>query len=193
MIRAATVEDAEAIARVHLAAWADTYAEIVPPEFLSRWTLADRTARWRRILSGDPPNPHRAEVAVLDLGGALVGFASWGEQRDDALRERGFSGEISAIYLLARVQRRGYGTAMMARAAKGLLQRGHSSAGLWVTQDNLRARAFDERLGESFAESSRTTWPASRSRRWLMAGPTSRTWRPKGTGLPRPADRTRQA
>jgi GNAT superfamily N-acetyltransferase len=147
MIRAATVEDAEAIARVHLAAWADTYAEIVPPEFLSRWTLADRTARWRRILSGDPPNPHRAEVAVLDLGGALVGFASWGEQRDDALRERGFSGEISAIYLLARVQRRGYGTAMMARAAKGLLQRGHSSAGLWVTQDNLRARAFDERLG----------------------------------------------
>jgi hypothetical protein len=71
MIRAAAVEDAEAIARVHVAAWAETYAGIAPPEVLARWTVADRAARWHRILSGDPPDPHRAEVAVLDLGGTV--------------------------------------------------------------------------------------------------------------------------
>jgi GNAT superfamily N-acetyltransferase len=147
MIRRASVLDAEAIARVHLAAWAETYAGIVPSEFLARWSLRDRTARWERILSGDPPDPHRADVGVLVTDGALGGFASWGEQRDDALRERGYSGEISAIYLLARIQGQGHGRAMMAHAAQGLLQRGHGTASLWVTRDNKRARGFYEGLG----------------------------------------------
>lgn len=147
MIRAASVEDAEAIARVHVAAWAETYAEVAPLEVLARRTVADRTATWRRILSGDPPDPHRAEVAVLEQAGSLTGFASWGEQRDEALRERGLGGEISAIYLLRRVQWQGHGRALMAHAARRLLARGHKGASLWVLRDNPPARGFYERLG----------------------------------------------
>lgn len=146
MIRRATVEDALAIARTHVAAWAETYRQL-PPEVLARRTVSDRTATWTRILSQDPPDPHRAEVAVLELDGAIQGFASWGEQRDDNLRHRGFGGEISAIYLLAEVQGQGHGRAMMARAARGLLSRGHHGATLWVMQDNHHARAVYERLG----------------------------------------------
>ena len=146
MIRRATVEEAEAIARTHVAAWAETYRQL-PPEVLARRTVPDRTATWAHILSQDPPDPHRAEVVVLDLDGAIQGFASWGEQRDDRLRLQGFGGEISAIYILAQVQGQGHGRAMMARAARGLLSRGHHGASLWVMQDNHRARAVYERLG----------------------------------------------
>jgi GNAT superfamily N-acetyltransferase len=147
MIRPAAVEDAGALARVHAAAWAETYAGIAPPEVLARWTVADRAARWHRILTGDPPNPHRAEVAVLDLGGTVMGFASWGEQRDDALRESGLGGEFSAIYLLRAAQGRGHGRALMAHAAQSLLRRGHRGASVWVLRDNPQARGFYERLG----------------------------------------------
>jgi GNAT superfamily N-acetyltransferase len=147
MIRAAGVEDAEAIARVHVAAWAETYAGLAPPEVLARRTVADRTALWRRILAGDPPDPHRAEVAVLELQGAVRGFAAWGEQRDEALRGQGLGGEISAIYLLRAAQGRGHGRALMARAARGLLGRGHRGASLWVLRDNTGACTFYERLG----------------------------------------------
>lgn len=148
MIRAATLADAGGIARVHTQAWAETYAEIAPPAVLSRWTVADRTARWQRIVSGDPPDPHRAEVAVLELwGGAIAGFASWGEQRDDGLQAQGYTGEVSAIYLLRAVQGRGHGRALMIRAARGLLARGHRGASVWAIRENRPARAFYERLG----------------------------------------------
>lgn len=147
MIRAATLEDAKAIARVHHAAWAETYADIAPPEVLARWTVADRTERWRRILSGDPPNPHRGEVAVIETGGTVAGFASWGEQRDEGLRAQGYSAEISAIYLLRAIQGQGHGRALMVLAARRLLRRGHRSASVWVIRENEPARGFYERLG----------------------------------------------
>ena len=146
MIRPAGADDAEAIARVHVAAWAETYGDLLPPEALARRTVEGRTEFWSRVLAGDPPDP-RTEVAVLLSDGAVVGFASWGDQRDDALRDRGFGGEITAIYLLRAAQGRGHGRALMAQAARGLLARGHRGAGLWVVRDNPRACAFYERLG----------------------------------------------
>ena len=147
MIRAATVADAEAIARVHVAAWAETYGHLLSPEALARRTLGGRTELWTRILAGGPPDPHRPEVAVLLSDGAVLGFASWREQRDDALRGQGFPGEISAIYLLRAAQGQGHGRALMAHAARGLLARGHRGASLWVLRDNPGARGFYERLG----------------------------------------------
>ena len=147
MIRAATVADAEAIARVHVAAWRETYGHLLSPEVLARRTVEGRTDLWSRTLVGDPLDPYRAEVAVLLSDGAVLGFASWGEQRDDALRGRGFQGEISAIYLLGAAQGQGHGRALVAHAARGLLARGHRGAGLWVLRDNPRACGFYERLG----------------------------------------------
>ena len=147
MIRAATPDDAQAIARVHVAAWAETYAESAPPEVLARRTVADRAATWARILSIDPADPRRAGVAVLSLGGTVQGFASWGGQRDDGLRARGLTGEITAIYLLRAAQGQGHGRSLMVLAARELLAQGHGGAGLWVLRDNPRARAFYERLG----------------------------------------------
>jgi ribosomal protein S18 acetylase RimI-like enzyme len=147
MIRPATVADAHGIAGVHVSAWAETYGTLAPPEVLARRTVADRVAIWNRILSGDPPDPHRHEVAVLELAGAVMGFASWGGQRDAPLRKQGLDGEISAIYLLRAVQGRGFGRALMAQSARGLIARGHRGASLWVLRDNPRARAFYDRLG----------------------------------------------
>ncbi len=147
MIREATVADAEAIAHVHTQAWTETYADIAPPEVLARWTVAERITRWRRIISGDPPDSHQAEVTVVEVGGAIIGFASWGEQRDEGLRAQGYTGEVSAIYLLRAVQGQGHGRALMSLAARRLLARGHRSASAWVLRENRPARAFYERLG----------------------------------------------
>ena len=147
MIRGATPEDAEAIARVHVAAWAETYADLVPPEALARWTVPMRTEQWHAALRCSPSAPQRSEVAVLDLDGAVQGFASWCEQRDEELLGKGLGGEVSAIYLLRAAQGRGHGRALMARAARALLARGHAGASVWVLRDNRRACTFYERLG----------------------------------------------
>ena len=84
---------------------------------------------------------------MVEVAGAVAGFGSWGEQRDDAMGARGFTGEVSTLYLLRGIQDQGHGRATMARAAQGLLQRGHGGASVWVIRKNLPARSFYERLG----------------------------------------------
>ena len=147
MIRPARPEDAEAMARVHLAAWEETYAGIVPPSVLASRTVADRAAGWRQVLSGDAAGPPPVGAAVLDLDGVLAGFGSWRGQRDEGLRAQGYSGEVTTLYLLRTAQGQGWGRALMASAARGLIACGHRGMGLWVLRENVRACAFYDRLG----------------------------------------------
>ena len=84
---------------------------------------------------------------MVEVAGVVAGFASWGEQRDDAMGARGFTDEVSALYLLRAIQDQGHGRATMARAAQGLLRRGHGGASVWVIRKNLPALSFYERLG----------------------------------------------
>jgi GNAT superfamily N-acetyltransferase len=147
-VRPATPDDASAIARVHVAAWTEAYDGLLPPEVLARQDAAERAARWRAMMEGGAEGGHRAAIAVaLDGAGEVAGFASCGEARDDALRARGLTGEVSAIYLLRRTQGRGLGRGLMVWAAETLRARGHKGLGLWVLAGNRPARAFYERLG----------------------------------------------
>lgn len=68
-------------------------------------------------------------------------------QRDDAMRERGFAGEIGAIYILRSQQGGGMGRALMSLMARDLMARPVSGASLWVLRENVGARGFYEDLG----------------------------------------------
>jgi ribosomal protein S18 acetylase RimI-like enzyme len=145
-IRRAAAEDAEAIARVHLAAWRETYAGLLPAKMLARWDLEARSAMWARVLLGAEATSARTAL-VLERGGRLVGFGACGDQRAPALRAAGYDGEVDALYLLDEVKGRGAGRALMQGLAKLLAARGKSGLGLWVLRENLQARGFYERLG----------------------------------------------
>ncbi|KQO67093.1 GNAT family N-acetyltransferase [Methylobacterium sp. Leaf89] len=86
-------------------------------------------------------------VLVAEEGGGLVGLASCGSQRDATLRTAGFDGEISALYLRQDHQRRGLGRRLMRWMGTTLMDRGLSTASVWVLRENVGARAFYERLG----------------------------------------------
>lgn len=120
----------------------------MPAEALRRQDVAARAVRWQAILVGEAEGPHRPTVAVaLDAAGEVAGFASCGEARGPVLRAHGLTGEVSALYLLRRVQRQGLGRELMAWAAGALQELGHPGLGLWVLRDNLPARGFYEALG----------------------------------------------
>ena len=54
LIRPATPEDAAAIASVHVQSWQETYAGLIPPDFLAHMTSAEmrerRAASWRATI-----------------------------------------------------------------------------------------------------------------------------------------------
>ncbi len=136
----ASADDADEIAAVHVTAWRETYACVLPADFLASLDISERANRWRGIIDG----PFDRGTFVARMAGEIVGFASACPQRHQALAAQGFETEIATIYLLARAQRHGYGRQLMATLASTV---GGGGAALWVFRDNLAARRFYEALG----------------------------------------------
>jgi ribosomal protein S18 acetylase RimI-like enzyme len=153
MIRQAVIDDAAAIARVHVASWRSTYRTLLPDDFLESLTEADYADRWRRFIGG---GSSRVFVVEPDhpAEGALVGFASAGHERAG---EIGFTGELYAIYVLDAFHRRGYGRELVRACVSGLRDMGLEDMIIWVLSDNQPARRFYERLGGAYVRAQPIT------------------------------------
>lgn len=134
------------MAKVHIASWRETYPGLLPDAMLDRLSIADEAIRWQRML--DRPEAWGGALGfVADQDGSVVGYGLCSEQRVALLRDRGFAGEISELYVLRASQRRGVGSALMKAMAEALFERGHRALSLWVLEQNAPARRFYERLG----------------------------------------------
>ena len=149
MIRSATLMDAPAIARVHVASWRSTYHGVLPDEFLDSLSEANYEERWKRVIA-----PTSKVYIAEDDGGDLVGFASGGRERAG---EKGYEGELYAIYVLDAAQRRGFGRELVSAMVGGLRELGLADMLIWVLRDNQPARDFYERLGGVYVRSQPIT------------------------------------
>jgi ribosomal protein S18 acetylase RimI-like enzyme len=145
-IRVAEVADASAIAALHVGAWRETYAGLIPADVLAGLSVDRRTEMWGRILS-DPEPFSASAVFVAEREGAIVGFGCCGLQRAERLNAQGYDGEISAIYLLRAFQGCGFGRALMCAMAQELQHRQLHGASLWVLRENQKACRFYDKLG----------------------------------------------
>ena len=144
VIRKATLEDASAIATVHVAAWKEAYRGIVADEFLDNLSIQRRTEQWTNSLSDEVHPYHRAFVA--DVNGQVVGFSSFGVPQ---IKDTGFDGELFAIYILKAAHKLGVGRLIVQAVVNGLREMGGKSMMVWVLKDN-PARGFYERLGGEY-------------------------------------------
>src|SRR6267378_1264318 len=142
MIRLALPNDAAEIARVHVESWRSSYRGLLADEFLDSLSEAGYTDRWRRVI-GDGAS----RVFVVEEPEGVVGFASGGRERAG---ESGFEGELFAIYIVARSQRKGHGRELVRSIADALHDMGLRDMIVWVLRDNAAARGFYERLGGTY-------------------------------------------
>ncbi len=144
--RLATADDAPAIGALHVTSWRETYAALLPQDMLNSLSAESRAAMWATVLDASA-TPDETRVYIAESAGEIVGFSACGGQRDAAMRERGFAGEIGAIYILRSQQGAGMGHALMRLMARDLIARPMPSASLWVLRQNAGARGFYEGLG----------------------------------------------
>jgi ribosomal protein S18 acetylase RimI-like enzyme len=143
LIRPAIISDAEAIGRVHVQAWQETYRGLMPDAYLDAMSAEERAKAWRERI---PTFAERRQslAVTLDESGEIVGFAGCGPPRQ---KELAADGEIYMINIVHRGKRRRLGTRLMLTMAEQLDAFGFTSAGLWVLAANAGARAFYDRLG----------------------------------------------
>lgn len=156
-IRQATLDDAEALARLHVRSWQWAYRGQLPDKYLDRMSeTMDRRIEARRALLTDLPPDYR--VWIAEQAGQMVGFAVTEPSRDaDAPPS---TGEVSLIYLEQAAAGKGIGRLLFAHAVDDLRQRGYAQAMLWVLETNARARRFYEAAGWRADGASKTDeWP----------------------------------
>ena len=139
-IREATIEDAPAIARVHVDSWHTTYKGIVPQRIIDRFTYEAREGLWRGILGSE----NDSFVYVAEEGGQVVGFACGGPARE--YEAPNHAGQLYSIYILQEHQGRGIGRRLFDAVVRELARLGLHSMAVWVIADN-PACGFYEAMG----------------------------------------------
>jgi ribosomal protein S18 acetylase RimI-like enzyme len=132
--------DAEALARVHVTSWRETYRGLLPDAFLARMSEAGYTRRFRRELT--QPGPNDVTLAAMNPQG-VFGYVVGGPSRSGGEGEA----EIATLYLLRTAQGRGAGRRLLTDAVRVLAARGARSLVISVLADNAPARGFYEHLG----------------------------------------------
>jgi GNAT superfamily N-acetyltransferase len=123
-IRTATIDDARALAEVHVASWLAAYRGMVPDEVLDAQSVDGRAAQWEEWL-------RTGDTRTLVAGG-VDGFVTFSET----------TSEIGALYVAPDRARRGIGSALIDAAHAALHAAGRDEAYLWVFEANAPARAF---------------------------------------------------
>jgi ribosomal protein S18 acetylase RimI-like enzyme len=154
-VRRAESGDSDAITEVHDAAWRYAYDGMIPAKELAR-IIARRGPRWwdRAIRRG-------TAILVIEVGGAICGYATFGPNRARNLAQKG---EIYELYLKPEYQGVGLGTRLFLSARRELARFGCDSVVVWVLSENDNACRFYRNAGgrkvaranERFGEASLT-------------------------------------
>ena len=129
--------DADALAKLHVDTWRETYVGLLPAGYLGAMDVKRHARRWRAQLAASI-NP--APVLVAEQRGGLVGYCAGGRARDaDA--------EVFTLYVLRKAQQGGLGARLLRDMARVLKAGGAETLHLWVLARNVRAQAFYQHLG----------------------------------------------
>ena len=156
-IREATIEDAQAIATIHVDSWQAAYRGILPETYLANLAVTQRSEAWRKsIVAGRPrvlvahADTHFETAAAAET---ILGWVAFGDARDGDKDHRW--GEVETLYIAPAFWRKGIGRRLIDAARVALHSAGYTNVALWVLLDNRRARAFYKRSGFVCDNSSR--------------------------------------
>jgi ribosomal protein S18 acetylase RimI-like enzyme len=136
-VRPARASDAAQLADVYAVAWREAYSGIIPALTLERMIVRRCAAWWRDVL-------RRRSILVLDVGGAVAGYASFAPMHG---RAQAGAAEVQEIYLRPEYQGIGLGVRLFAAALKRIKARGYARVLVRALADNDRANSFYLRRG----------------------------------------------
>ena len=134
-LRTADVNDARAIAEVHVLAWQHTYRGLLPQDFLDGLSIERREAMWSSSLATGEKS-----TLIAEVNDRIVGFSAFGRCRDDDAQSTDY--EIWAIYVAPDHWSTGVGRLLWLKSRDAMVVQGANRISLWVMAGNERAIRF---------------------------------------------------
>ena len=150
VIRRATLDDAEAIARIHLISWRQSIAVILTSEQVGLKNLDQdhQHKLWERRLDVEE-NQSRYTVVAENEAGEVIGYATG---RDNHTAIRDYDAELHQIYILPDSQGHGIGKQLVQALTRELYKAGYQSLIVWVIPDNPAVRFYRDGLGGQYLD-----------------------------------------
>jgi len=139
-VRYATLQDAAAVANLHLIASRTLYEGAVPDAHWSSTPPAKRVAFWKEAIEYGEP-----QVMVAVEGAEIVGFVGFDRSRDP--KSKNTTGEIWAIYVDPDRLGEGVGLALWDAANEGLQDEDCTDVTVWLPLRSDKALRFFDAAG----------------------------------------------
>jgi GNAT superfamily N-acetyltransferase len=163
-IRQATPKDGVDVARIQVETWRSAYSGIISAQHLNGLSIQKSAEYWEAAISKAEADKF---LLVIESEGAPRGFLAGGPIRAPIGE---YTGEVFALYIEERYQKRSMGKAIFAAGLEKLRQLGMSSVAVWVLKDNPSFRFYEKmggillgekelRIGEGAYIESGYGWP----------------------------------
>ncbi len=146
-IRKAILNDAEAIAKVHVQSWQETYRGHIADSLLDNLSLESRTLMWTDAMNNVEQDKH---LFVAELQNEIIAFISGGRLRnDDNSLDTSIETELYAIYCLNAYQGLNIGKLLVKQLIDAFVEVGYQKMLVWVLTSN-PSKHFYMHLGAGF-------------------------------------------
>ena len=139
-VRYATLNDAAAVANLHLIASRALYEGLVPETHWQATPPAKRVGFWKEAIEYGEP-----QVLVASMDGEIVGFVGFDRSRDP--KSKNTTGELWAIYVDPDHLATGVGLALWDAAREGLQEEDCTDVTVWVPLASAPALRFFDAAG----------------------------------------------
>ena len=136
-VRPARASDGGALSDVYAAAWREAYSGIIPALTLERMICRRGPSWWRATIQ-------RRAVLVLEAGGEIAGYATFGPAHNQLLPG---AAEIQELYLAPEYQGIGLGKRLFAGALRTIRSKGYAMVVVRALAEIDRANEFYTRRG----------------------------------------------
>jgi len=121
MIRYLTKEDIPSYQHLITTVWQETYPGIVNQEFLDNLTITEPQRIEMTKITFDESIK---DTLIIEEDNQIIGFTKFGASEDEKYPN---TGEIFALYLLAKYKGRGYGKQLVKEAVEKLINQGYTN------------------------------------------------------------------
>jgi len=147
LIRDATLDDAEVMARIQVDGWNRAYASFIPDQLPASYDIGVRQAQWHERLAAPVPGTVHLVAAEAD---AILAIASGGPPlRDEVIVEGdtdAYTSQVYGLYVTPARYGGGIGRRILGELATRLARQGNQNLCLWAFELN-PYRGFCDRLG----------------------------------------------